>query len=181
MDITKEMMLTAKTYMPIADKIALSTLIAENSVRPAQTEEQNKAANEVVALPMLYEEDVVVKICTLQSTLLSYYFNIEPSDGETMFEYYDEFAHLMNQLERFKSDKDIAFDLLDDWREFRKMVDTLIYNKRANLNDPLGRLGAAIALLSTPENVQKMSEELARATDDLQVKMDELKAEENDG
>ena len=184
-EITKEMMLSAKTYMPIESKEELAHNIATRVLRPMLTAKQNHPADELVSLPMMMEENVRLKSILLMVTLFSYYFNIEFEEDESgllKFDY-DFYAggHPMNQLERFKSDretKDIAFDLIEDFREFKKIVDTMIYNEKANANDPVGRFMASIAVLSTPENVAKLMEELTKSTDELQEKIIEAKRTE---
>ncbi len=184
-EITKEMMLSAKTYMDIESKEDLAHNIAVRVLRPMETAKQNHPADELIALPMMMEENVRLKSILLMVTLFSYYFDIEfeeSEDGLLHFDY-DFYAggHPMNQIERFKSDretKDIAFDLIEDFREFKKIVDTMIYNEKANANDPIGRFMAAIAVLSTPENVAKLSEELTKSSDELQAKIIEAKKTE---
>lgn len=166
--LTKETLLAANTYMPINDKEDLASQIASLCVRPMKTAEQNRPGEAMAALPSLMEEDYALKSVLLQSVLINYYLGLEYDADKSQFEEYDRYAggHLLNQIERFKSDrdtKDIAFDLLDDWREFKKMADTMIYNYKCNVNDPIARLAASAAVLSTPENVSALVEELKKA------------------
>lgn len=184
-EITKEMMLSAKTYMDIESKEDLAHSIAVRVLRPMATAKQNHPADELIALPMMMEENVRLKSILLMVTLFSYYFDIEfeeDENGVLRFDY-DFYAggHPMNQIERFKSDretKDIAFDLIEDFREFRKLVDTMIYNEKANANDPVERLMASISVLSTPENVQTLANELTKSSEELQAKIIEAKKTE---
>lgn len=178
--LTKEMMLGAETYMPLAEKTANARLIAEACVRPMETAEQNKPADQLISLPMLCEEDYALKSILLLNTLLGYYFDIEVDENTDPFETYDFYAggHLLNQIERFKGDretKDIAFDILEDFREFKKMVDTMIFNEKANANDPIGRLAASIEILSTPEAIQTLMDELQKTGGELSDKVREAK------
>lgn len=167
--ITKEMLLAAKTYMPLADKEDLASQIASDCIRPMKTADQNRPGESLLALPSLMEENYALKTVLLQWVLLNYYLGVDGygKDGD-QYDEYDRYAesHLLNQIERYKSDretKDAAFDLLDDWREFKKMVDTMIYNHKCNVNDPIARFAAAAAVLSTPENVSVLLEELKKA------------------
>mgnify|MGYP004541285733 FL=1 len=173
--LTKEQMKSAKTYMPLRDKAELAKQIAGLCLVDMKTAEQNRAGLKIVALPCLKEEDLAVKYILLQNTLLWYYFNIEinPED-KNGYDVYDSYAcgNLMNQIERFKSDselKDKAFDLLADFRDFRKMVDTEIYNRKANENDPIGRFTAAIQLISNPENMKQFAEILKQETEKAEI------------
>lgn len=184
-EITKDMMLSAKTYMDLESKEDLARNIARRVLRPMPTAKQNHPADELISMPMMMEENVKLKSILLMVTLFSYYFDItftEDESGLLRFDY-DFYAggHPLNQIERFKSDretKDIAFDLIEDFREFKKIVDTMVYNEKANANDPVGRFMASIAVLSTPENVQTLMSELTKSTDELQSKIIEAKKAE---
>ena len=122
------------------------------------------------------EEDLALKLCMLQNVLLSWYFDVEMNEDEVSYEQYDYYSggHLLNQIERFKSDKDLknkAFDLTEDFREFRKMVDTIIYNHKMNVNDPLKRFDAMLTVFSTPENLKALMSELQKAGDEMEKKV----------
>lgn len=178
--LTKEMMLGAETYMPLAEKTANARAIAEACVRPMETAEQNKPADRLISLPMLCEEDYALKSILLLNALLGYYFDVDVDENMDPFEAYDFYAggHILNQIERFKGDretKDIAFDILEDFREFKKMVDTIIFNEKANANDPIGRLAASIEILSTPEAIQTLMDELQKTGGELSDKVREAK------
>lgn len=177
-ELSKEMILGAKTYMPLVMKEKLGRDIARSCLSAARTSEQNRIRS--VPLPDLMEENAALKSVLLLNTLLGYYFDIELKETDNPYETYDYFAggHLLNQIERFKSDretKNAAFDILDDFREFRKITDTILFNEKAKANDPISRLDAAITLLATPENILAMVEELKSATDELTEKADRAK------
>lgn len=178
--LTKEMMLGAETYMPLAEKTAKARAITKACVRPMKTAEQNKPADRLISLPMLCEEDYALKSILLLNTLLGYYFDVDVDENMDPVEAYDFYAggHILNQIERFKGDretKDIAFDILEDFREFKKMVDTMIWSEKANANDPIGRLAASIEILSTPEAVQTLMDELQKTGGELSDKVREAK------
>lgn len=176
--LSKEDLLRARTYMPLSYKVSLARKIAQLCLVPMKTAEQNKAGEKLVPLPHIMEEDVAKKAILLQRVLLSFYFDIDMEvEGEIDgYEEYDRYAsgHLLNQIERFKGDRDTknaAFDLMEDYREFKKFVDTIIYNEKQNRNDPLARFTATIEILSTPENIQLLVDELAKTGDALAEKM----------
>lgn len=174
--ITREQIKKAKTYMPIEEKIVYSTSIANQCLKDYKTAEQNLPGEQFLALPNLKGEDLALKTILLQNLLLGFYFDIELKEldsPEKIYEQYDYYAggSLLNQIERFKSDcelKDKVFDLIYDYKEFKKMVDIEIYNLKALNNDGIARLTSAIQIISTPENVQKLTEELKRVTDEYQ-------------
>ena len=164
--ITDEIMAKAKTYMPLADKEDLAKQIADLCLVPMKTAEQNKIGEKLLAMPYLRAEDMAQKQMLLLRTLLGFYFDVEVDPEENGYTQYDFYAgaHIYNQLERFKSTeyKTKAFDILSDFKDFKKMVDTEIYNIRANWNDPIGRFTAAMQILSTPENLKTLGEELKK-------------------
>lgn len=181
--ITKELILKAKSYMPLEEKIAYSTSIAENCLRDYKTADQNRVGEKFLALPYLKGEDMGLKSVLLMNVLLGFYFDIElkTSDNpDNVYKEYNKYAsgNILNQIERFKSDveiKDKVFDLIADYKDFKKMVDTEIYNLKALNNDPIARLSASIQILSTPENIKLLSEELKKATEEYENKLDEKK------
>lgn len=187
--LTKEMLQRAKTYMPLATKRTLAQEVAYACVVPMKRIKWDGIhiipQDEVVpdtptSLPDLMEEDIALKMCLLQNVLLSYYFDIEMDPWEDAYATFDYYAgsHLLNQLERFKSDRDVknaAFDLTEDWREFKKMVDTIIYNYKMAANDPLKRFDAMLTVFSSPENIKAAVAELQKAGDEMEQKLDGAK------
>ena len=116
----------------------------------------------------------------LMYVLLTEYLQVKVNDDFSA-EDYDNYAkfHPMNQLERFKSGsvevKNKVFDLLYDFKELKKLIDTEIYNLKCAHNDALERFLAGVTLLSNPENVQKMVAELQKVTEQVQEKQAEVK------
>ena len=93
---------------------------------------------------------------------------------------YDRYAssHILNQLERFKSNaelKDKVFDLLNDYRDFKKILDTEIFNEKEVRNDSVERLSAAISIVSNPENIAKMKDELEKKMGEFEIAQIEAK------
>ena len=186
-ELTKDMMAGAKTYMPLYTKKTLAEAVAFRCVKPmtrlkwdgihlSERADGKEARDEPTSLPDLMEEDVALKMCLLQNVLLSWYFDVEMDEENIGYEQYDFYAggHPMNQIERFKADRDVknkAFDLMEDWREFKKMVDTIIYNYKMNANDPLKRFDAMLTVFSSPENIQALVNELQKSADEVEEKV----------
>lgn len=192
-EVTKDMMERAQTYMPLQTKKELAEAIARGCVRPMKrikwngvhVEDLPELAEDPSALPDLVEEDLALKMCMLQNVLLSWYFDVEMDEEKVSFEQYDYYSggHLLNQIERFKSDKDLknkAFDLTEDFREFRKMVDTIIYNHKMNVNDPLKRFDAMLTVFASPENLKALLAELQKAGDEVEKKVKSAKKKKED-
>ena len=168
-EITKEMLLKAKTFMPLEVKRIMSDDIATKCLKEAKVEE--RAGIPSLPLPPLVEESPETKAILLASTLFGFYFDVEMEyeereDGTGVYDSYNYYfgGHPLNQIERFKGDKDvknIAFDLLEDWREFKKLVDTKIFGLKARKNDSLARVWDSLAALGTPENMEAFAKELA--------------------
>lgn len=155
----------ANTYMPIEDKIRYSHIIAQASMEDAGIDPQNEDGEKILPLPELKEENSAMKKMLLMQLFLEHYLNIEIP--EMTAELYDYYAgnHLFNQIERFKSTADLrdrAFDILSDFRDFKKMVDTEIFNIRSRANDTLSRFTASMQIYATPENIEKMKSEFER-------------------
>lgn len=168
--LTREIMANAQTYMTLSDKMTLARAITKNCLRKMPVAHEELYREDSMFVPQLVEEDMALKSMLLQNTLLGYYFGIDMEDidnlsAETMYEKYDYYAggHLLNQIERYKGDKElknVAFDIAEDWREFKKIVDTMIYNEKQNVNDPLARIAMTLTFLGTPEKLSEAIESI---------------------
>lgn len=177
--ITKEMLVRAKSYMPLAEKISYSKSVAEICLKEYKTADENVSGEKFLAYPYLKGEDMGLKSVLLLNVLLGFYFDIEvKDDSEKVYEQYDYYAggNILNQIERFKSDyeiKDKIFDLIADYKDFKKMVDTEIYNLKTLSNDGLARFSAAMQVLSSPENIKKFNEELQKVMKENEINIKE--------
>lgn len=189
--LTREILAKANTYMPLGDKKALASDIARASVRPMKQvrwdgihiipDEEYDADKDPTALPDIMEEDIATKNALLLNVLLGYYLDIAVDPEADSAEVYDYYAggHLLNQIERFKSDrelKNIAFDLMDDFRDFKKMVDVMIFNHKTNANDPLKRFDAMLSVLATPDNLKALVDSVQADGDALAGKIEDFRA-----
>lgn len=175
--VTKEMMTKANTYMPLASKESLARQIAELCIKDMKTADQNIPGEKIFAMPHLKYEDTSLKEVLILNTLLGFYLDIDVNENID----YDYYAggHIYNQLERFKSDstlRDKAFDLLSDFKVFRKLVDTEIYNIKVNNNDPIARFTSAVQIFTTPENIKELVDLLAVESDKFTKKVAEVKS-----
>lgn len=171
-EITEEIIKGAATYIPLEDKMAFAEAVAESVLEPVEITAQKRQSDEVITLPQLWEENPQKKQLFLMQLFLRHYLRISVPDDFSTREY-DKYAstHPMNQLERFKGNtevKHIIFDLLADYKELKKLLDTKIFNLKAIRNDALERFLAGVNLLSTPENLQALSAGLKQATEQLQ-------------
>lgn len=170
-ELTSEIMGTAKTYMPLTQKTILAEMIARKCLHPIKPQNKEDNIESFLVIPSVVGENILQKEQMLLNVLLSHYFNIEIPKMDAKL--YDKYMgnHLLNQLERYKTDpvyKVKAFDILTDYKTIRKMVDTEIYNIKAKENDVAERILKGISLwsaermLEDPEYLKKMTEEIKK-------------------
>ena len=169
-ELTDKIMQNAIAYMPIEDKADYAEEIAKKCVVDIPTAEQNVKGEKFLALPYIKGEDRELKSMCLMNILLSYYLKIEVKSPFTEEEYnFYAGGSILNQIERYKSNFDLknkAFDLLADYKEFRKSVDNEIANLIAVNNDVLARFMASVEIFSIPENIKKGFEELQKVSNE---------------
>lgn len=169
-EITAELMEKAITYMPLVQKTLHAEMIARQCLKKVKPlDEKKDSIDAFLIVPSVVGEDNYKKECMMLNVLLSYYFDIDlpQMDGKLYDEYMS--GHLLNQLERYKTNpeyKTKAFDILTDFKTFKKMVDVEIYNIKAKENDFLERfmkglsLFSAEQMLNNPEYLKNMAGEL---------------------
>lgn len=170
----------AKHYIPLHKMATIAKVIAPKCLEKSKTAEQNQKGLEFLALPTLWVDDVETKELYKMSVLLTEYLQIKlPEDfSDEQYDIYGS-AHILNQLERFKSNlslKDTVFDILENYKKFEKMLNIEIENEKAVRNDPVARLTAAISIVSNPDNIRRMQEELEQATIDFESAKREARA-----
>lgn len=163
--LTEDKLLAARLYMPLAQKMAFVDEAARSCLDSVTISLSTGGEIEHT------KEATDRKSRYLMGALVGYYFNdtgFAPVSDTTYLmaqDDYDRWAggHIFNQLERFKSNsktRDIAFDLLWDYRDLEKRLNTEVYNLLQAMNDPIATLERRIALAATPEAVQKTMGEL---------------------
>lgn len=168
-ELTDEIMSKAVAFMPIEEKAELAKEIAKKCVVDIPTAEQNLEGEKFLALPYIKGEDRELKSLCLMQILLNYYLElgVKPPFDEDKYNFYAG-GSILNQIERYKSNFDLknkAFDLLADYKEFRKFVDVEVNNLIAVNNDTLARFVASIQVFSNPENIKKGLEELQKVSE----------------
>ena len=165
--ITTEILDKAKTYMPLAEKIANAMEISQIVFTKPEEEENEKSHIEValdtIGFRAVARESTIAKHIHLLYHFLRFYLGVE-FDEEHPFDY-DVYAesHILNQLERFKANaeyRDKVFDLLYDYKEFKKIVEAEIYNEKCERNDFLRRFNDELSANSDPKALLKLVDEL---------------------
>ena len=177
--ITEEMIVKATSYLPLAEKRAFVNVMAKNCLEVVDVTLDEIAQETAIPLPQLHKEKCGAKQLYLMYYFLTEYLHIEIADdfGDEEYDYYAG-SHIFNQLERFKSKdaeiKNKVFDILYDFKELKKMLDTEIFNLKESLNDGVERISSSIGLLSTPENVKALNELLQKTIGEVENKQKEL-------
>ena len=161
--ITKAIMEQADTYIPIAMKEMIASDVARvcvketAKVRPNGEEEEQ---GDEYAFAPTFCEIPSSKARVMMTILLSVYLHIWGDDTPLLcdVESYDQWAraHVLNQLERFKAGeyREKAFDLLADYKEMEKYLNSAIYAVIRELNDPVQRTIHVLSQFASPGNIE---------------------------
>lgn len=179
--LTTEHIRKATTYIPLEKKVNMAKAIAGvclSPVKPKENDHREKAL-ELIGFNAYVKEDLEQKYFGLLYTFMTCYFGFTYENDD--FDY-DEIAgsHIFNQLERFKADADLRnkiFDLLSDYKEFKKIVDTEIYNYKCEKNDFLKRLNDELSASSNPRQLIELVNELKAQSDEYKEAFEKLNPE----
>lgn len=175
-ELTEEIMLGCNSYLKIMEKTAMAEYIAEHSIDKVSISTNESG----YPMPDMYKENAQRKSRYLMGALAQFYLGLpfEPIEGEKFMMDavdYDKFAgsHILNQIERMKRSqtkevREMAFDLLYDYREFEKRVNREISAMLTIMNDPTSRLLLAQQTDNTPEAFQAAQAELRKLADALE-------------
>lgn len=154
------------TYLPLRKKIEIAEHIAGNAL--ARYRISVELGDEQLFDPAIYGEDSGLRARYLLGVLLKLYLgmNFEPVEGEEYLlseDDYDRAAaqHPMNTLERMKSDakaRDAVFDLLRDYKDLERMVNTELGAETAVRNDLLPRLLSVLTGTVTPKALAQLGD-----------------------
>ena len=133
-------------------------------------------------LPPFYTENADRKSRYLLGVFLRLYMNWkwEVAEDEDIwllpYEEYDKWmrGHIFAQIEKFKSDKDvkdICFNLLAEYKDIERRLNSDIYGILQTLNDPTSRQISAQMTSVTPEAI----EQLFTGLEEAKVALDEYK------
>lgn len=176
--ITKEMMEKADTYIPIAMKEALACDVARICVKETGTIHPPidvEPEETIFHLPPSYCESPSAKARVMMTLLLVMYLHVWDEETPLLCEAedYDKWAgaHVLNQLERFKAGeyREKAFDILSDYREMEKYLNSAIYAVLREMNDPVTRFMSAMVEMSSSETMQNAMESIRKTQADMEA------------
>ena len=170
--ITEETMRKAETYIPltmkemIANDMARACVKRTGLIRPFGTEAEPEGE---WGVSPVYCESPSSKARVMMTVLMVMYLKIWGEDTPYLceIEAFDQWAgaHVLNQLERFKAGpfREKAFDILSDYREMEKCLNSAIYAVLRELNDPVKRFMEALGAMASAEGIQNAIETIKEA------------------
>lgn len=173
--ITEDIILNATIYVPIERKSSLAQSFAEDCISKVEIKLNGDDSSSI--LPPRYQENPMMKSLCGMMTLLSEYLHMIHGDENGNIsmdaEAFDEWgeASIMNQLDRMKSSKNLeirnrVYDILDDYREFYRMLGVEISSLLANKNDVLSRLLQYFQSEITPDIVKGLMDNLSSVVEE---------------
>ena len=196
MEITRDTIKNARTYLNIGAKQRLSEQIAGWVVQPVEMNQ-----DDVFSIPPIYKENRALKNMLKMGILCKFYLQMDfdcdkirfvdtegnlieekPIDYYPTMEAFDDMASsaIMNQLERMKKcDKEIIntiFDFMYDYKTLEQMVNAEIKDYLAQKNDVISRAVNMLELLVSEKNLEKMQNTLT----ELQKELESYETEKDD-
>lgn len=190
-EITKEQIINARTYIPIGAKEILAEQIAGWVMKSVEMTKDS-----MFPMPPMWKENRAVKNLLMLGILCKYYLGINfkcqsvnlVENGERVGEQeidffptteaFDELSSSMiiNQLERLKKgNNEIGnkiFDILYDYKTLEQMVNAEIKELLSRKNDILTRAIDMMSLIGAGKNLESLKEEINKIQETLNGKKD---------
>lgn len=177
--IMKEVFINAKSYVPLMQKEEIVSYCAERCIDRVVVNTGEKFRGDT---PPMYRENGQRKRRYLLGILARDYLRLdfEGCGGDRWLMSADDYdwvggVQLINQIDRMKKQSDAlrdkAYDLLADYRDLEKMMNTEINANLSIMNDVVARMAMSAASAMTPESLQELTEmakELKRTADNIQ-------------
>ena len=175
----KEVFINAKSYVPLVQKEEIVSYCAERCIDRVVVNTGEKFRGDT---PPMYRENGQRKRRYLLGILARAYLqlNFEGCGGDRWLMSADDYdwvggVQLINQIDRMKKQSDAlrdkAYDLLADYRDLEKMLNTEINANLRIMNDVVARMAMSAASAMTPESLQELTEmakELKQTADNIQ-------------
>lgn len=177
--ITPEMVEGARCYVPYAEKKLFLDDVAPRCFEALEISASADSGDS--ALPPMYKENCFAKQRYLAAALIRLYFGmeleLEDADGQKWLISLDQFdawqaSQAMNQLERMKGKvapelRDKIFDLISDYRDLEKKLNTEVFGLLQVMNDPVSRILASLRQTVTPDMLKEAVSQLAETQTEL--------------
>ena len=178
-EITKEMLMKARDYLTLNEKEAIALMIAPACVKKIwdYNYEESRYYEEKDLLPEqvpIWGEDQAAKSAAFIGAVMFFSFGEDIGDNILISsEAYDKYAgsHVFNQIERFKSTeyREKAFDIISDYREMERHLNSAIYSVLRELNDPVKRFMEAFGTMGSIEGIQEAVKSIEEAKDGIEA------------
>lgn len=174
--LDEETVKKAETYIPLAEKYAVSKILAQGCVEQEEVQD-----SDIFPMPPKWRETIIGKRMMMMYVLVGLYLNL--IDVQELYEdvprmtfsahQYDQYSQVFSQLERLKKHRDEevrnrAYSILADYREFERILAAEIHNILDQKNDLCVRLIGMLEMQSNPEAVQSATEQLKVVAEELQ-------------
>ena len=170
--LSEEDIRNAVSYLPLAKKTAMARAYAQDCLLQFDISTGNEEVDKV--FPSRFQENPQKRMLYGMLVLLREYLK-KMEDEDLSTEQYDVWgaSSIFNQLDRFKSSKDPeirnkVYDLVDDYREFYRMLGTEINSLAEAKNDLLARFVQYVSLSQSPEALQEQLEQLEKLTHEIE-------------
>lgn len=169
--VTEEIVRNANVYIPLKLKASLAKNLANECIEKIEVEYKDEM------LPPIYKENQEKRMLVGMIVLLREYLKLLDKEEKQFTSVdYDEWggSGILNQLNRYKSSKDAevrdkAYDILDDYREFYRMLGAEINAQTAVKNDLIYRALQYFDGKMTPEYFEQSLKDLR----DVQMEAEE--------
>lgn len=174
--LTETDILNANTYIPIDKKAELARNIARLCVD--RVEVSLRDSGKGISMPPRVQENPRNKMLYGMQVLLGMYLKKFDINEDFPVKEYDEWceAAILNQLDRMKMNKSVpqhirnrVYDLVDDYREFYRMLGTEINSILEAQNDPVARVAAYLSAAISPEALKGVAEALKESYGELEA------------
>ena len=176
-EVTREMMEKAQTYIPIAMKEFIASDVARACIKRTKLihnhEIEEESEDNPYGISPVYCESSSTKARVLMTILMVFYLEAWSDDTPMLcaLDDYDKVAsaHVLNQIERYKTTdlREKAFDLISDYREMEKYLNSAIYSVLREVNDPIARLIEALGQMGSEEGLEKALETIQETQEEI--------------
>ena len=185
--LTEDSVKNAVSYVPLKTKEEFCDYC---SVRCMEKVQITMTDSQGSAMPDMWIENTSAKSRCLMTALLVLYLGypvkeVEREEGNLWLmteEMYDTcgMSHIVNQLDRMKGTaavRDKVFDLLRDYRELEKKLNTAIYSNLSIQNDAANRIFMKLAMDVSSEALEEQKKQFESVMQELE----EMKKEKSKG
>jgi hypothetical protein len=162
----KDVLSAANAYLPLMEKTQIVSHCAERCIDRVVVNTGEKFRGDT---PPMYRENGQRKRRYLMGILARAYLRLdfEGCGGDRWLMSADDYdwvggVQLINQIDRMKKQSDAlrdkAYDLLADYRDLEKMMNTEIAANLDVMNDVVARMTMSAASAMTPESMKELSE-----------------------